>query len=53
MTSSTRHESNPGDAHRQVRSLTVRRAAAKVAVKAAQKQGKTPDPKLVALAASR
>ncbi len=38
---------------RAVRSASVRRAAAKVAVKAAQKQNKTPDPKMVKLAATK
>lgn len=32
------------------RSVAVRSAAAKVAVKAAKKQGKSPDPRLVKLA---
>ncbi|MEW1882378.1 hypothetical protein AB0O58_22090 [Rhodococcus sp. NPDC080181] len=36
-----------------VRSASVRSAAAKVAVKAAQKQKKTPDPKMVKLAESK
>lgn len=53
MTSSTRREPAAGDGSRRLRSMTVRRAAAKVAVKAAEKQGKTPDPTLVALATSR
>lgn len=35
-----------------VRSLAVRRAAARVYVKAARKQGKTPIPRLVELAES-
>ncbi len=42
-----------GGQPKRVRSMAVRRAAAKVAVKAAQKQGKEPDPQMVALAASR
>ncbi|WP_176224886.1 hypothetical protein [Rhodococcus sp. 1168] len=37
---------------RVVRSASVRIAAAKVAVKAAQQQSKTPDPKMMKLAAA-